>query len=112
MGKLLDKVVHEAQAKGRHTRAPETREAALQPKRAANAVFLATFQICAHAEPGTAGPAFKYRKPEQTVIAIARSAQEIAQVIAENLDLVPGEFVEVTQQRQLEPTRKVFEAKR
>ena len=112
MGKLLDKVVHEAQARGRSNRAPETREAAPKPKRAASAVFLATYQLCAHADPGAAGPAFKYRKPEQTVVAIARSAQEIAQVIAENLDLVPGEFVDVVQQRQLEPTRKVLEAKR
>ena len=73
-------------------------------------VFLATFQVCMPAED-VAGPAFEYRKPEQTVLVVARKPQEIGRVVAKNLDLTPGEVVEVTQQRQIEPGRKVFQGK-
>lgn len=74
-------------------------------------VHLVTFQICRAAEEG-AGLAWKYRKPEQTVLVVANKPEEVAQVIAGNVTLEPGEIVEVTQQRQLEPGRKVFETKR
>lgn len=73
-------------------------------------VFLTTFQVCMRSEDG-AGPAYKYRRPEQTVVVVARKPEEIGQVIAENLELVPGEFIDVTQQRQLEAGRKVFQPK-
>lgn len=112
MGKLLDKVVHEAQLKGRRVRTPETREAgAPRTKSPAVACFLATFQICVRSEPLVAGPAYKSRTPEQTVLVLAEKPEEVGKVIAENVALESNQTVEVTQLRQLEGGRKVFTAR-
>lgn len=68
-------------------------------------VFLVTFQVCLPLEGP--GPSHR-RKPEQTALVVAERAEQIGEVIAANVPLEPGEQVHVTQQRQLEPSRKVF----
>ena len=75
------------------------------------AIFLASFQIVKPAAPGVAGLAFEYRRPEQTVLAVASKPEEVGEVVAQNVDLKSNEVVEITQWRQLEPARKVFQGK-
>jgi hypothetical protein len=72
-------------------------------------IHVATFQVCAPGEG--AGPAFKYRRPEQTVYVLAERPEQVGGVIAENVRLQPGEVVEIMAQRQLEAGRKVFQEK-
>ena len=73
-------------------------------------VFLATFQVVMPSD-GSAGLSHKYRRPEQVVLVVASKPEEIGEVVAQNVDLKPDEVVEITQWRQLEPARKVFQAK-
>jgi len=74
-------------------------------------VFLATFQVVMPSDGLSAGLSHKYRRSEQVVLVVANRPEEISQVIAGNVALESGEVVEVTQWRQLEPARKVFQGK-
>jgi len=73
-------------------------------------VFLTTFQICMPSEGG-AGSVWKYRQPGHVVLVVADKPEELAKIIAHNIDLQPAELVEITQQRRLEAGREFFQAK-
>jgi hypothetical protein len=76
-----------------------------------SAVFLASYQVCSRSEESS-GPIYKYRQPERTVLVVAEKPELIGIVIEANVELAAGESVEVTQQRQLEPGRKVYGARK
>jgi hypothetical protein len=82
----------------------------LSRERTMTGVFLTTFQICMPSEDG-AGNVWKYRRPGRVVVVVADKPEELAKIIAQNIDLQPGELVEVTQHRQFETGREFFQAK-
>jgi hypothetical protein len=64
-------------------------------------VFQVSYQVCRRADANIAGPRDEYRRPLDEALVVAEGSQQLAGVIGANVELEPGEIVEILQYRQL-----------
>jgi hypothetical protein len=74
------------------------------------AVFQISYQVCRRATADVAGSRDEYRLPWQEALVVAADPRQIATVISANVELKPGEEIEVLQWRQLGRGHAVFMA--
>jgi hypothetical protein len=68
-------------------------------------VFNVSYQVCKKSPPDVAGPVYANRRPEVQATVVVSDASKINSVIADNVRLDPGEFVEVNTMRRIGPDR-------
>jgi hypothetical protein len=64
-------------------------------------VFQASYQVCRRAPANVAGPRDEYRRDAEEALVVAADPRQLAPVIGANVNLQPGEVIEVIQWRQL-----------
>jgi len=71
-------------------------------------VFSVSWQVCKRAPANLAGPRDEYRRPVEEALVVAGDPRDLPSVIGANVELKPGEEIEVVQHRQLGRGMDVF----